>query len=49
MVVLFSSDSSKEFFDIIGQKVKESDKVDITNLINTFLNTRYDDAEGIKN
>lgn len=35
-------DAAKEFIDAIGQKFKESNKPEITSLLNSFLNTRYD-------
>lgn len=46
----FSSyDTVKEFLDAIGQKFKESDEVEITNLLTSFSNTQYDNTEGVKN
>lgn len=40
---------AKEFLDAIGQKFEEFDKAVITNLLNSFTNTRHDNTGGLKN
>lgn len=46
---VLSSDNTKDIHKVIGQKIKESTKVEVTNLQNSFSNTRYDNMGGVRN
>lgn len=43
-----SSDNANDFLEATGQKFKESDKAEFTNLFNNFPNARHDNTGGVR-
>lgn len=44
-----SCDNAKDYLEAIRQKFKESDKVRVANLLNSFSNSRYDNKGDVRN
>lgn len=46
--IILDEGSAKELLDAVGEIFKELDKAEIANLMNSFINSKYDNLGGIQ-